>query len=124
VNHHDATASKAEFFRASIFLVLCNRLVTCVVAAAAIAWSGSEVRAAPPALMKQYLLISTSNVIATSCQCVLDRVGMERVRREGSPHMVPHHIWCCMCLNGYTSGECVCHGDLLCIACAVAGTRR
>jgi adenosine 3'-phospho 5'-phosphosulfate transporter B2 len=56
----------AEIFQHSIFLVLCNRLVTCLVAFGAAAAVGADITAAAPRV--NYWLVSCTNVVATSCQ--------------------------------------------------------
>lgn len=56
----------SEIFENSIFLVLCNRLCTCILAFAFIAFTGSDVHPAAP--LSSYGAVSFSNVVATSCQ--------------------------------------------------------
>lgn len=57
---------KSELFGDSIFLVLCNRLCTCVIAFGYIAVTAPNL--APQAPIQSYAAVSLSNVIATSCQ--------------------------------------------------------
>lgn len=56
----------AEIFEHSIFLVLCNRLVTCIVAFGFIATTVTDIRPAAP--LTSYAAVSFTNVVATSCQ--------------------------------------------------------
>lgn len=55
-----------EVFSFSIFLVLCNRLCTCLCTFLLIAFSGLDPE--PSAPLHSYAAVSVSNVIATSCQ--------------------------------------------------------
>ncbi len=57
---------KLELFENSIFLVLCNRLVTCLVAFACVAFTGTDVKPAAP--LMSYCTVSFTNVVSTSCQ--------------------------------------------------------
>ena len=57
---------RSEVFSSSIFLVLCNRLCTCILAFVFIA--ATEPNSLPAAPMKSYAAVSLTNVIATSCQ--------------------------------------------------------
>jgi adenosine 3'-phospho 5'-phosphosulfate transporter B2 len=57
---------RTEVFSSSIFLVLCNRLCTCILAFVFIA--ATEPNSLPSAPMQAYASISLTNVIATSCQ--------------------------------------------------------
>eukprot|EP00983_Pelagomonas_calceolata_P006193 205361-Pelagomonas_calceolata.AAC.1 len=56
----------SELFGHSIFLVLCNRLVTCMAACAYVMLTEPNMNAVAP--MSSYAAISCTNVIATSCQ--------------------------------------------------------
>ncbi|KAG2501551.1 hypothetical protein HYH03_000058 [Edaphochlamys debaryana] len=56
----------AEVFEHSIFLVLCNRLVTCAMALAYLMITHTAV--APAAPLSSYAAVSCTNVIATACQ--------------------------------------------------------
>lgn len=58
--------SKLEVFDHSIFLVLCNRLITCILALAYLAATRTPVL--PGAPLRSYAAVSLTNVIATSCQ--------------------------------------------------------
>lgn len=55
-----------EIFNHSIFLVLCNRLVTCALAVLYLLVSRASVLPAAP--LRSYAAVSLTNVIATSCQ--------------------------------------------------------
>ncbi len=58
--------SNSEVFEHSIFLVLCNRLITCALALAYLAATRTPVL--PGAPLRSYAAVSLTNVIATSCQ--------------------------------------------------------
>ena len=55
-----------ELFEHSIFLVLCNRLCTCILAFSIMAATSQDVKPAAP--LHSYAAVSFTNVIATSCQ--------------------------------------------------------
>lgn len=55
-----------EIFNHSIFLVLCNRLVTCALAIGYLAATRASVLPAAP--LQSYAAVSLTNVVATSCQ--------------------------------------------------------
>lgn len=56
----------SELFENSIFLVLCNRLCTCILAFFYIAFTQADVNPAAP--LASYGAVSFTNVVATSCQ--------------------------------------------------------
>jgi len=58
----------AEVFRFSLFLVLCNRLVTASIAAATLLSKGRREELRPVAPVWAYACVSLSNVVATTCQ--------------------------------------------------------
>jgi solute carrier family 35 (adenosine 3'-phospho 5'-phosphosulfate transporter), member B2 len=58
----------AEVFRFSLFLVLCNRLVTASIAAATLVLKNRREELNPVAPLWAYAAVSVSNVIATTCQ--------------------------------------------------------
>ncbi|MEW5303948.1 MAG: hypothetical protein WDW36_006593 [Sanguina aurantia] len=68
VEPFQAVGGEEEVFKYSLFLVLFNRLSSCIIAVCMLAANGkwSEVR--PVAPMYTYALVSLSNVIATTCQ--------------------------------------------------------
>jgi adenosine 3'-phospho 5'-phosphosulfate transporter B2 len=55
-----------QFFKYSLFLVLCNRVFTCLTALAVSVWRGEKL--SPVAPLYSYASVSFSNVLATSCQ--------------------------------------------------------
>ncbi|KAJ9514062.1 hypothetical protein QJQ45_021155 [Haematococcus lacustris] len=55
-----------ELFDHSIFLVLCNRLVTCLLSLSIIAFTGLDTQ--PSAPLRSYAAVSLTNVVSTSCQ--------------------------------------------------------
>ncbi|MEW5319511.1 MAG: hypothetical protein WDW38_010656 [Sanguina aurantia] len=67
-SHFRQWGGEEEVFKYSLFLVLFNRLSSCIIAVCMLAANGkwSEVR--PVAPMYTYALVSLSNVIATTCQ--------------------------------------------------------
>lgn len=57
-----------EVFTYSLFLVLCNRLVSCLTSVVCIAYEGRYSELRPVAPVFNYAAVSLSNVIATTCQ--------------------------------------------------------
>eukprot|EP00201_Polytomella_parva_P014969 CAMPEP_0175059300 /NCGR_PEP_ID=MMETSP0052_2-20121109/12355_1 /TAXON_ID=51329 ORGANISM="Polytomella parva, Strain SAG 63-3" /NCGR_SAMPLE_ID=MMETSP0052_2 /ASSEMBLY_ACC=CAM_ASM_000194 /LENGTH=366 /DNA_ID=CAMNT_0016324833 /DNA_START=253 /DNA_END=1353 /DNA_ORIENTATION=- len=60
--------SRPEFFRYSLFLVLCNRLMSCGLAVSGLIWNRKVSEIKPVAPLWTYAAASVSNVIATTCQ--------------------------------------------------------
>ena len=56
----------SELFGHSVFLVLCNRLLTCAAASAYVILTEPSMK--PVAPLTTYAAVSCTNVIATSCQ--------------------------------------------------------
>jgi len=81
-----------ELFENSIFLVLCNRLCTCVIACAFIAWTQPDVTPAAP--IHSYAYVSFTNVVATSCQYeALKYVSFAVQTLAKSAKTLPVMIW-------------------------------
>ncbi|BDA48713.1 Adenosine 3'-phospho 5'-phosphosulfate transporter 1 [Coccomyxa sp. Obi] len=55
-----------DTFKFSLFIVLCNRLVTCILAVGCLLWFGESVKPVAPSY--GYAAVSLSNVVATTCQ--------------------------------------------------------
>lgn len=83
---------RSEVFSSSIFLVLCNRLCTCILAFVFIA--ATEPNSLPSAPMRSYAAISLTNVIATSCQYeALKYVSFSLQTLAKSAKALPVMLW-------------------------------
>merc|ERR1719343_602574 len=81
-----------EYFRASPFLVLCNRLVAVAFAVSVARVKGESLRCAAPAW--KYILVSIGNVIAAMCQYeALKWVSFPVQLLGKSFKMIPVMIW-------------------------------
>lgn len=81
-----------EFFNFPLFIVLCNRLLTCAVCLAILLVRGGEL--APVAPLYKYAGVSFSNVAATTCQYeALKYVSFPVQTLSKSAKMVPVMIW-------------------------------
>ncbi|KAL3131113.1 hypothetical protein ABBQ38_000421 [Trebouxia sp. C0009 RCD-2024] len=82
----------AERFTWSVFLVLCNRIVTTTLAAGIL--SAQRQPLAPAAPIRSYAAVSFSNVIATSCQYEALKYVAFPVQTLGKcAKMIPVMIW-------------------------------
>jgi adenosine 3'-phospho 5'-phosphosulfate transporter B2 len=81
-----------ERFKYSLLLVLCNRLVTVVVAASLLIANGQDIRpVAPP---QAYAAVSVSNVVATFCQYeALKHVSFPLQTLGKCAKMIPVMVW-------------------------------
>lgn len=85
-------APDGALFKESLFLVLCNRLVTTLVALAALVTMNMDVK--PVAPIYSYFAISLSNVVATSCQYeALKYLSFPMQTLGKSAKMIPVMIW-------------------------------
>jgi adenosine 3'-phospho 5'-phosphosulfate transporter B2 len=81
-----------EFFTVSTYLVLCNRIVNCGYASAMIGINGEEIGNKAP--LWKYMVISLSNVAATSCQYECLKYVSFPVQMLGkSFKMMPVMLW-------------------------------
>jgi len=81
-----------EYFKYSVFLVLSNRVLSAVLAAAILARTGGAVR--PSAPIWKYGGVSVSNVLATTCQYEALRYVSFPVQTLGKcAKMIPVMIW-------------------------------
>ena len=81
-----------EMFKYSVFIVLCNRIVSCFVALIAINVSKSSMK--PVAPIHKYFAVSLSNVVATTCQYEALRYVSFPVQTLGKcAKMIPVMIW-------------------------------
>ncbi|KAG0585417.1 hypothetical protein M758_2G009800 [Ceratodon purpureus] len=82
----------AEFFNFPLFIVLCNRLLTCVVCLLLLVVRGGQI--APVAPLYKYAGVSLSNVAATTCQYeALKYVSFPVQTLSKSAKMVPVMMW-------------------------------
>jgi len=81
-----------ERFKYSLLLVLCNRLVTVIVAASLLIANGQDIRpVAPP---QAYAAVSVSNVVATFCQYeALKHVSFPLQTLGKCAKMIPVMVW-------------------------------
>ncbi|GMH35667.1 hypothetical protein BSKO_03535 [Bryopsis sp. KO-2023] len=85
-------APDGALFKESLFLVLCNRTVTTVVALVALLSMNLEVK--PVAPIYSYFAISFSNVVATTCQYeALKYLSFPMQTLGKSAKMIPVMIW-------------------------------
>eukprot|EP00898_Chlorokybus_atmophyticus_P003576 jgi/Chlat1/4219/Chrsp27S04298 len=83
---------QGEMFKNSLFLVLCNRLVTCAIAFGTLLVRGRPI--APVAPVYKYALISLSNVAATTCQYeALKYLSFPMQTLGKCAKMIPVMIW-------------------------------
>jgi len=81
-----------EYFKYSLFIVFCNRLLTCTVCAVITMVRGGEMR--PVAPLYKYAAVSVSNVSATTCQYeVLKYVSFPVQTLAKSAKMIPVMMW-------------------------------
>eukprot|EP00798_Chlamydomonas_sp_ICE-L_P012991 gene12991-5354_t len=84
----------AERFKYSLFLVMCNRLSSCIVAITLLACNGQMEEVKPVAPIYTYFLVSISNVIATTCQYEALKYVSFPVQTLGKcAKMIPVMIW-------------------------------
>lgn len=82
----------AEFFNFPLFIVLCNRLLTCIICLLILMLRGGQI--APVAPLYKYAGVSLSNVAATTCQYeALKYVSFPVQTLSKSAKMVPVMIW-------------------------------
>jgi adenosine 3'-phospho 5'-phosphosulfate transporter B2 len=81
-----------ERFKYSLLLVLCNRLVTVIVAGSLLIVNGQDIRpVAPP---QAYAAVSVSNVVATFCQYeALKHVSFPLQTLGKCAKMIPVMVW-------------------------------
>ncbi|KAF5830184.1 UDP galactose transporter-like protein [Dunaliella salina] len=88
----------SELFGHSIFLVLCNRLVTCMAACAYVMLTEPNMNAVAP--LSSYAAVSCTNVIATSCQYeALKYVSFAIQTLAKSAKALPVMIWGTIYMN-------------------------
>ncbi|XP_024395412.1 UDP-galactose/UDP-glucose transporter 5B [Physcomitrium patens] len=81
-----------EFFNFPLFIVFCNRLLTCAICLGILMVRGGEI--APVAPLYKYAGVSVSNVAATTCQYeALKYVSFPVQTLSKSAKMVPVMIW-------------------------------
>lgn len=81
-----------EFFQHSLFIVLCNRILTLIVAVLILVVQGKSM--APVAPIYSYAAVSLSNVVATGCQYeALKYVSFPVQTLAKSGKMIPVMIW-------------------------------
>lgn len=81
-----------EFFNYPLFIVLCNRLLTCSICLAILLIRGGQISPAAP--LYKYAGVSFSNVAATTCQYeALKYVSFPVQTLSKSVKMVPVMIW-------------------------------
>lgn len=89
---YGATDAHGEFFDFPLFIVLCNRLLTCAVCVLILIVRGGQI--APVAPLYKYAGVSLSNVAATTCQYeALKYVSFPVQTLSKSAKMVPVMIW-------------------------------
>mmetsp|Transcript_2824 Transcript_2824/g.10283 ORF Transcript_2824/g.10283 Transcript_2824/m.10283 type:complete len:368 (+) Transcript_2824:79-1182(+) len=82
-----------DMFTWSLFLVMCNRLVTCSVALGMLAWTAPK-ELLPVAPIYSYAAVSISNVVATYCQYeALKYVSFPLQTLGKTAKMIPVMIW-------------------------------
>lgn len=87
-----APDGEGERFTATLFIVMCNRLVTCAVAATMLILSGQSL--VPQAPIWNYAAVSGSNVVATYCQYEALKYVSFPVQTLGKcAKMIPVMIW-------------------------------
>ena len=85
-------AGKDEFFSYSVFLVLSNRVLGCLMAAVILAITKGNVT--PVAGIHRYAVVSLSNVVATTCQYEALKYLSFPVQTLGKcAKMIPVMIW-------------------------------
>ena len=93
-----------ERFTYSLLLVLCNRLVTVVVAATLLVSQGQDLRPVAPA--QAYAAVSVSNVVATFCQYeALKHVSFPLQTLGKCAKMIPVMVWGTMIMRKRYSGK-------------------
>merc|ERR1719440_1270048 len=79
-------------FSASLFIVLINRVITCTTAAATTVVRKEDIRPAAP--LYCYVLVSLSNVVATTCQYeALKYVSFPVQTLAKCAKMIPVMVW-------------------------------
>lgn len=83
-----------ERFKYSLFLVMCNRLSSCLVAVVMLLINGKAEEIKPVAPIYTYFLVSISNVVATTCQYEALKYVSFPVQTLGKcAKMIPVMIW-------------------------------
>eukprot|EP00884_Botryococcus_braunii_P010657 jgi/Botrbrau1/19593/Bobra.0035s0071.4 len=81
-----------EMFQHSLFLVFCNRCITCLVAFGALVIRGENL--APIAPVQNYAFVAVSNVVATTCQYEALKYVTLPVQTLGKcAKMLPVMVW-------------------------------
>ena len=89
---YETDGENEEYFKFSVFLVLSNRLLSCVMAMGILAYSRGNVQ--PVAGIHRYCAVSLSNVIATYCQYEALKYVSFPVQTLGKcAKMIPVMIW-------------------------------
>jgi len=89
---YETDDSGQEYFKFSVFLVLSNRLLSCLMAMGILAYSRGNVQ--PVAGLHRYCAVSLSNVIATYCQYEALKYVSFPVQTLGKcAKMIPVMIW-------------------------------
>lgn len=110
--------NKSELFEHSIFLVLCNRLCTCVLAFAYIA--ASEPSIVPAAPWHSYASVSCSNVIATYMQYeALKYVSFAIQTLAKSAKALPVMVWGSLYTGKRYKTSDYLHASIITLGCTV-----
>ena len=89
---YETDGENEEYFKFSVFLVLSNRLLSCLMAMGILAYSRGNVQ--PVAGIHRYCAVSLSNVIATYCQYEALKYVSFPVQTLGKcAKMIPVMIW-------------------------------
>eukprot|EP01025_Chloroclados_australasicus_P060577 TRINITY_DN778_c1_g1_i1.p1 TRINITY_DN778_c1_g1~~TRINITY_DN778_c1_g1_i1.p1 ORF type:complete len:386 (-),score=37.87 TRINITY_DN778_c1_g1_i1:1387-2466(-) len=92
MQHPFGEGDDAEVFKFSLFLVLCNRVITCSVALFSLLTQRESL--APAAPVYKYAAVSVSNVVATTCQYeALKYVSFPVQTLCKCAKMIPVMIW-------------------------------
>eukprot|EP01026_Neomeris_dumetosa_P033047 TRINITY_DN26291_c0_g1_i10.p2 TRINITY_DN26291_c0_g1~~TRINITY_DN26291_c0_g1_i10.p2 ORF type:complete len:220 (-),score=-6.22 TRINITY_DN26291_c0_g1_i10:74-733(-) len=81
-----------EYFKHSLFLVLCNRIATCITALCVLLYRGQRI--APVAPLHKYAMVSVANVFATTAQYeTLKYLNFPMQTLSKCAKMIPVMIW-------------------------------
>ncbi|GLI68044.1 hypothetical protein VaNZ11_012367 [Volvox africanus] len=109
---------KKEVFEHSIFLVLCNRLVTCAIAVGYLVVSRTGT--APAAPLRSYAAVSLTNVIATACQYeALRYVSFAIQTLAKSAKALPVMLWSTLYMRKIFKVTEYLHATTITIGCSV-----
>jgi len=89
---YETEGQEREYFKFSVFIVLSNRLLSCVMACMILAYTKGNVQ--PVAGIHRYFAVSASNVVATTCQYEALKYLSFPVQTLGKcAKMIPVMIW-------------------------------